>query len=766
MTLEMFSPPVVSCDHCEGQGRKLVLCQCVRWGNRFLVDATSDRHSADGRAYQDCELCKGSGYVGHDCDQCRRTGRRRAQLVLTVANLDTGAVRSLNVVPGGVEPRRNAGGRWELALSPVVAALAAEVGAGEWWDAFPPGGSADPLPILLPTDWQPTLPAADRWQLEAAAITRHCWHPWRLWFARTEPSPERNLDAELGWLCHLADLWCLDLVVEVRRRGQGLRVRKPNGRGLNWDIRYELPGGGVPSRQRSWAEDLPAAVAATTAQDAMFNLVERSLTAPPHFLRPHRPHRSGPPVIDVDQVERRVYADLEGVGGAAHGAQAIWRDGRWQHTRLQVEDQVEVLTEQSTGQVVRETKIVLSRTWEPPAPAWHGDPIPYDPCPACDPQHRLRICLCTLGNRPPDPACPGCDGAGVAAETGACHACRDSGRVYRGMVVTLTDLADTTLHLNWLPPERSVDAPQADVDLNNAPQADVDLNDAPQVDVDLNDAPQADVDLNDAPQADVDLNDAPQADVDLNDAPQVATQPGGKPVRQLPAQYQLGHWARVLDARPADLTYLDGDHRVEQDLLDGTVTVDHLGVDPYARYIADASGQHPAGRLLIDISPPAAVRITKLIRLALGLHQTLVVTLTDHRLNEHDPRLIHGESWNIAMIPPGQPLDPALQPYQSSPEAASAYFLEYLENALADAVPADPRQGIRVPQTPEPAPLVEDLVPLIRRLAHHHAGQPVSIRYHHTGCHLYVHEHRDSLRHLVSARTVPIALAAIGLAPG
>ncbi|MGW0435583.1 hypothetical protein ACWDV4_23965 [Micromonospora sp. NPDC003197] len=707
----MFAPPIVSCDHCEGQARTLVLCQCVRWGDRFLIDSADAPQGTDGRAYRDCELCKGSGYVAHDCEHCRRTGQRRAQLVLSMVNLDTGAVRSANVVPGGVEPRRNVGGRWELALSPIVAALAAEVGAGEWWDAYTPFRS-DTFAILLPTDWQPALPVADRWQLEAVAIARHCWHPWRLYFGRAEPAPARNLDVELGWLCHLADLWCLDLVVEVRHR--------LTGHGLNWDIRYELPGSGVPTKQRSWAEDLPAAVAATTAQDAMFDLVERSLTAPPHFLRPHRPDRSGPPVIDVDQVERRTYAELDGIGGAAPGAQAIWRDGRWWHARLQVEDQVEVLTEQSTGQVVRETKVVLSRTWEPPAPAWQGDPIPYDPCPDCDPQHRLRACHCTLGNRPADPACLWCEGAGVAAEKGACHTCRDSGRVYRGLVVTLTDLADISLHLNWLPPGQPTNA-------NLDGEGD---------------------------------------DAILDDAPQVATQPGGKPVRQLPVQYQLGHWARVLDSRPADLTFLDGDHRVDQDLLEGTVTVDHLGVDPYVQYIADASGHHPAARLLIDISPPSAVRITKLIRLALGLHQTLVVTLTDHRLNEHDPCLVHGESWNIAMVAPGQPIAPELCPYRPSPEAASAYFLEYLENALADAVPGDLRQGICVPQTPEPAPLVENPVPLIRRLAHHHAGQPVSIRYHHAGCHLYVHEHRDSLRHLVSARTVPIALTAIGLAPG
>ncbi|GAB3139146.1 hypothetical protein GCM10027290_07760 [Micromonospora sonneratiae] len=699
MTLGMFSPPVVVCDHCEGRTRMLQLCRCVQWGNRFLVDA-DDGQLADGQAYQGCEQCGGSGYVAYDCHPCRRTGQRRAQLVLTVANLDTGAVRSANVVPGGMEPRRNVGGRWELALTPIIAALAAEVGAVECRDGYGLGNIGD-YSILLPTDWRPGLPLAERQRLEGEAIARHTWHPWRLYHGRLTPTPARDLAAELGRLCHLADLLCLDLVVEVRRARHG---------GLAWDIRYELPDGGVPTETRRWSDDLRKAVAAATVQDAMHGLADRARTAPAYYLRPNRPQRLGPPTVDLDQLEQRVHADLDGIAGSAPGAQAIWRDGRWRHTRLCHADTIEVMTEQSTGQVVRRSVTTLVRAWEPPAPGWQGEPIPYDPCPDCAPEHRLRPCLCTLGNQSPDPDCPGCSGAGVAPTRMRCHTCRDSHRNYRGAVVTLTDLGDATVHLNWLVPEEPTEVPQ------------------------------------------------------------VGNQPGGKPIFQLPVCYQLRHWAEIIEARAADLTFLDGDHDIGQDLREGTVTVNQLGIDPVARYITEACGGHPAARMLVSAVTPAGMPLTGLIRLVLGLHQTLVLTLEDHRFNEGDPALIHGEGWNVEMTPPERAIRPDLMPLQRSPEAAAAYFLEYLENATDNSVPEDPQQGIPVPQTPEPAPLVEDPVPLIRRLAQHHAGQPVSIRYHHTGCHLYVHEaglpgqpHSGSVRHLVSARTAAIALNALGL---
>ena len=353
---------MVVCDHCEGKTRTLALCRCVRWGDHFLVDATGDkidRLRADGQAYQDCEVCGGSGYVAHDCMQCDRTGQRRTQLVLTMVNLDTGVVRSANVVPGGVEPRRNLGGRWELALSPIIAALASEAGVVHWRDLDNPGRPADSFTILLPTDWRPDLPAADRQLLEGTAIARHCWFPWRLYLGRQTPTPARNLNADLGRLCHLADLLCLDLVVEARRVIRG----EPN-----WDIRYEIPGGQVPTEQRGWADDLPAAVAATTVDKAMYGLTDRSQTAPAYYLKPNRPERFDPPAVDVDQVERRIAADLYGIGGEAPGAQAIWRHGRWHHTRLGTADTIEVLTQENTGQVVRKSITPLARIWEPPGP--------------------------------------------------------------------------------------------------------------------------------------------------------------------------------------------------------------------------------------------------------------------------------------------------------------------------------------------------------------------------------------------------------------
>ncbi|MGW0435269.1 hypothetical protein ACWDV4_22360 [Micromonospora sp. NPDC003197] len=662
-----------------------------------MIDADEDQ-PGDGQVYRDCEMCLGSGYVGYDCGQCRRTGKRRAQLVLTVVNRDTGVVRSANVVPGGVEPRRNVGGRWELALSPILAALAGEVGAVECRAAYGTDNVGN-FSILLPTAWSPDLPAAERQRLEGEAIARHCWHPWRLYYAHSTPmlAPTRDLAAELASLCHLADLLCLDLVVEARRGDRG---------GLRWDIRYEIPGSEVPAENRGWPDDLSKAVAVSSVDDAMFDLVKRSATAPAHYLRsPYCAEPSDSLVVDLDQLERRIYADLDGLGGQAPGAQAIWRDGKWQHTRLQPAETIEVLATQSTGQVVRHTVTLLDRAWEPPAPGWLGDPIPYGPCPDCDPAHRLRPCLCTLGNQPPDPNCPGCSGAGAAPTAGRCSTCRDTHRVYHGTVVTLTDLDQSTMHLNWYATDQPVDAPQ------------------------------------------------------------VATQPGGKPVCQLPVGYQLRHWAQFIGARPADLSYLDGGHHVGQDLREGVVTVDPNRGTPLAQYIADANRGQPAGRLLINAAPPATVPVLELIRLALGLHLTLLLTLEDHSQNESDARWIHGEGWNIEMIAPERAVDSNLWPCQPTVEAAAAYFLEYLENTVYNAVPADPRQGIPVPQTPQPAPPVEDPVPLIRRLAQHHAGNPVSIRYHHTGCQLYVHE-SDGLRHLVSARTATIALTALGLGLG
>ncbi|GAB3795139.1 hypothetical protein [Micromonospora zhanjiangensis] len=122
----MTGPTVVTCAHCQGLTFTLGTCGCVSRGDRFLVEADQ---RAERKPYRDCELCRGDGTVANACHHCGQRGVRRAQLVLTVVNADTGAVASASLTPGGVEPRPASRGGWEIALAPVVRQLADAVGA-------------------------------------------------------------------------------------------------------------------------------------------------------------------------------------------------------------------------------------------------------------------------------------------------------------------------------------------------------------------------------------------------------------------------------------------------------------------------------------------------------------------------------------------------------------------------------------------------------------------------------------------------------------
>jgi hypothetical protein len=283
-----------------------------------------------------------------------------------------------------------------------------------------------------------------------------------------------------------------------------------------------------------------------------------------------------------------------------------------------------------------------------------------------------------------------------------CFVCRDSHHVYQGAVVTITDLDQRVVHLNWPLPD--VTAP----------------------------------------------------------APRVATQPGGKPVHQLPDTYQLRHHASLFGVRPEDLTVLDGGDPIRETLTDAIVTLDHPTADPVAQHLAGITRGAPGGRLLIAAVAPQAPPITHLIRLAAGLGLALDLTMVDYRLNAHDLHLMRGQRWNIEMPTPDAPIDHRRHPFEPSPEAAAENLLRYLENAIIDAVPTDPEQPIPVPQQRAPSSFVDDPLPLIRRLGHHHAGQPVTVRFERARCHVYVCEH-DVARYLASAPTLAAALAALGL---
>jgi hypothetical protein len=433
----MTGPIVVTCRRCEGMTVTEASCGCLNGGNRVLV--TDD--PAPREAYRDCRMCGGSGRVATACHSCGQRGRQRAQIVLTVANVDTGAVASTSVEPGTVAPVSDPGGGWRLRLGPLIRDLAAAVGAATWSDVY--GRPDGELDVSLPRDWRPDL-RMERWRaLEAAAIAAQAGVGWHVYLGRSAAPPAVEPEHRLSQLCAVADLLHLDLVVEARRNRTEDR--------LYWDIRYDVPGARVPARARLDANDLVTAVSTATVVRAIAGISARGLTAPAHYL--DRPTESAPvrPHGNLDEVERRVVADCTDLrtGLALPGAQAIWRNGQWWHTSLRVTGHTESLTEQQTGQVVRRVTPVLRRGWEPPEPAWLGERIEHLPCPDCDPGSRLRACLCTIGGNPVDPDCTSCGGAGLRAWALPCHTCSDSHRIHSGVVVTITDLDRRVEHLNW-----------------------------------------------------------------------------------------------------------------------------------------------------------------------------------------------------------------------------------------------------------------------------------------------------------------------------
>jgi hypothetical protein len=683
---------VITCTDCDGLTFTLVGCPCLRDGDVLTPTGAGDAPVA----YPSCQLCAGAGTLARGCLPCRQRGRRRAQLVLTVANLDTGQVASRNVVPGSLEPTPHPHGGWELSLAPVLAELAEAVGARQLTavDArqlTAVDGLADhrEIPVWLP-DWRPDLPEGTRREIEAAAIAGRDNDPWRVYVGRSEPAgPPPDPDQRLARLCQVADQLCLDLVVEARRSLAG---------GWSWDIRYEVPGAGVPTEARDRGADLASAVVATTVADAFDGLPGRSLGAPAYRIRPQaRP--PAPPQVFCDLLERALELDLQ---DGAIGVQAIWRGDRWWHTRLQPGAVTTVLRERDTGQLTEHEVTELLRSWEPPIPAWRGNPLPYVECPDCVPGSTLRRCLCTLGGNAADPGCAACSGAGYAASSLPCPSCRGGRRLHLAVEVTVTDLRGRVEHLSWQP---TLGEP----------------------------------------------------------ATLVGTQPGGKPVYAVPDRYRLARLARSFGVRPEDLTELDTGHEIGQDLRDGIVTVSSPTGDPVVEYVLGASRGLPAARLLVLAAVPEAPGLAQTIRLAHGLGLGVAVSVENHRLHAGDPTRLHGERWQVDIVGADPDLAECGVPLAPSLEAALAACHRYLGNDLRATVPADPATAIPVPQAPAPV-AVDDPSALIGRLGYHYAGRAVTVCLRPEGCRVYLHE-PDGPRQLVRAGTLTAAVAALGLRP-
>ncbi|WP_327038640.1 hypothetical protein [Micromonospora maris] len=645
------SAPVVDCTSCAGAGVVTEPCRCGDGGDRLLVDGRDEV----GQAYQDCLLCGGGGRLTIDCEGCRGNGRRRAQVVLTVADLDTGAVASANVVPGSVEPTPAAQGGWCLDLTALIGEQAVRAGLA----------AAVVLTVPL-RRWRPGWSAARRRAMEAEAIARQGYRPWWLLLGRSAAPPAEQPEERLSRLCAMADVLRLDLVIEGRRQSYG----RPT-----WHVRFDLPGAEVPAQTPAHWPDLPTAVAATSDDDALFGLTERGMGAPAYTIDPHHGVRAARPVVDLAQLGRRLVADLHRVPGA----QAVWRDGRWWYVRLVVGGSTVLLTERETGQVARQVVTLLRRVAEPPAPSWQGVPVPYTACPDCVPGGRLTRCDC-LRHGAVDGQCRLCDGAGYAPAVFGCPGCRGSRRRYALLTVTVTDLASRVDHELWLP----------------------------------------------------------------GDGPTVA------PGHRLGRPYRLADQAAAFGVRPEDLTEADGGRPLGYELREGLVLAG--GPNPQRRFVASAAAGRPAARLIVVARRPDAPPLSDLIRLAHGLSLSVLVSVQDDRPAGMSLR------WAVSLIPGG--LDPSQldrpglsgvdrlsaggvdrpgpggvdrrgpggvgRPHQLTVEAAVAFCLRHLDDALRTAVPTDPGVPIPVPQAPaSTAP--PDPVPDILALAARHTRREVTV---------------------------------------
>ncbi|MDG4831556.1 hypothetical protein O7627_19950 [Solwaraspora sp. WMMD1047] len=346
--------------------------------------------------------------------------RPRAQLVISVANPGTGQVASANLVPGALEPVRSPSGRWRLPVGALIVDLAAQAGvaAATLTEPDQPHKPIEPIAydLSLPADWKPDLPTAYRHELEARVLAaRGAGRSWIVLIGDPRPPVRPDPAGHLRRLCDLADQLRVDLVIDARPGA--------TRSGLAWDIHLAHPGAPPPDRGYQLFDDLWAAVAGTTVDQAAIGLDRPDPWTPAHYLAPA--YVAGPPTAggerrpgplpDLDQLERRLTHDCR----TAAGAQAIWRDRHWWHTALRPAHDPAPAASSTHPTAVR-------RAVEPPAPRHQGDPIPTSPCRRCD-------------------------ATGTGDDERTCPRCRGTRRLLHGAVLTVTDLRGRYLHLNWRP---------------------------------------------------------------------------------------------------------------------------------------------------------------------------------------------------------------------------------------------------------------------------------------------------------------------------
>ncbi len=702
-------PPLVSCPDCGGLTLRLADCLCRAHGDEFIIEEI--RHAGGrGRPWPDCEVCGGSGSVARRCGTCRGGGRVRAQMVVSVANLDTGAVASAEVAPDTAEPVLRSWGEATIDLTPTVRDLAARVGATCVYDRFDSRRPLDEFEVRIGKEWDPSWPAASREGVIAAGLARQSTlGRWRIFLASSADPPQQvDPDQQLAQLCAAASALRLDLVVERRE------IRPAPGRprlGWSWDVRLQPPGAPVPSRLSLAAvggRDLASTLRRSDLRLLLAECAAFPVAAPARWIRlGSDPPVAGPAV--VASPARRLQDAMADCGSDGPGAIATWRNEQWHISRVETVGEVQVLSQHSTGQVGVRRVAQYRAAHVLPAPDWDGGPIPEQPCPRCAAGNGWEPCVCRIGTGdlidlgPPDPHCQACSGAGMQPAIGPCPDCAGTGVIRHGAVITVLDQRGHARHVNWRPP-------------TTPPRLDV----------------------------------------------VGTTMLGGNPIVQLPAEYRLGTVATRCGIGVDELVEpsLHGAGWVDPGMRRGliTVTADEL-TDPagVARaYLAAVAGGRPAARVILMPAPHPPWPLSHFAAVCVGLGLAVEISV-DARLTRGQPTGQVDLTWGGRVTAGHAQVTDIGHPVHATLPGAVAQALERFEADLsALAHDAGPEVVLPSPDQPDAAAVdtrgVEQHLP---RLAEHlRDGTPgaVMARFDPDGCHLYTTD-AGQPRQLASAPT-------------
>lgn len=595
------TPP---CPDCDGLGSKVLACACTATGEKMLSGYDAEPGAAE--PLEDCNRCHGHGSITLQCNTCAGAGTVRAQLVITVVNVDSGVVASETVLPGIIAPQwlpseLEGDHRWALPLRPVVDRLIGAVGGDLITTHDNTMSLAWSLPV--PGGWNPDLPTAARLELEAAALGRAQGRTRHRHFVTTAAASARNnAQNRLAHLAVIADRLHVDLCC-ARYATVSDELDRPTQRG--WSVSFELPGIERPSPRCSNLT-YPSLAEACEAADSLELLqrlrhrIDPADPAPARFINDTSTVAAAHPAgLSVADLERQLAALV----GDLRGAVAIRRNGAWHVAALEPDETLEDYRETDTGQIRHRHIRTWRRSPAPPSPNWWGDEIPETPCPQCATGTTWVRCECfdTLTDAP-DPHCDKCTGTGNRRGT-SCSLCGRIGRIRLGYTVSVADLSPggAVHHYNVAP----------GLDPGHEPAVWPDF-----------------------------------PDMTYHQLPEVARL----------TQRLFADGVDLADLR--DVTGL----QVSSSLIDSGI-VAPTGtpvIDLVHQHVVDATAGRPGARVLLQWAPPARATVAQTASIAWGLGFDLVLGAEDRNADQLAGTSMGGMRWGVALMRAGQEPDQSL----------------------------------------------------------------------------------------------------------